>query len=254
MSGDLWDDLREAVPAPTPEETTAPDPKAKKGPKHVSVVTPRSKSLFPFLMVTWVLGLVTGQDQCLWRAWFRSRYNYPKRPDQTFDSAAWTSQHDDQVNRRRRELEADGWKVNKESSNWTRLKGQSALLVAKPDIIASRGGQFLVVDEKTGKQNHKDWWQVLIYLYVIPKAWQSEGLRITGQVEYADGTRIDVTPAEFTPELRNKFFTIVKQIGDTVEPEKTPSAAECRFCDVSTCDKRIEATPEEELPKQTEDF
>lgn len=254
MTGDLWDDLRETTPTPPEPETAPADPTAKKTPTHVSVVTPRNKTLFPFVMVTWVLGLVTGQDQCLWRAWFRSRYKYPQRPDPTFDAAAWTSQHDDQVNRRIGELKVDGWKVQKEGQNWIRLKGQTALLVAKPDIVAERGGQFLVVDEKTGQQNHKDWWQVLLYTYVIPKAWQSESLRITGQVEYADGTRIDVTPAEFTPALREKFFTILKQIGDPMEPPKTPSAAGCRFCDISVCEARIEATPEAELPQHTEDF
>lgn len=254
MSGDLWDDLREPLLETKPDAPTPVDPTDTKGPKNVSVVTPRNKSLFPFVMVTWVLGLVTGVDQCVWRAWFRSRYKYPQRPDPTFDSVAWASQHDDQVEKRVRELQADGWKVQKEGQNWTRVKGETALLVGKPDIVASRGGQYLVIDEKTGAQNKKDLWQVLAYLYLIPKAWESPNLRIAGQVEYADGTRIDVLSAEFTPELRQKFFAVVKRIGDPTEPEKTPTASECRFCDVSVCDKRIEATPESELPKQTEDF
>lgn len=256
MSGDLWDDLREPLLETKPDAPTPVDPKDTKGPKNVSVVTPRNKSLFPFVFVTYVLGLVTGIDQCVWRAWFRSRYKYPERPDPTFNAAAWASQHDDQVEKRVRELQADGWKVQKEGQNWIRVKGEVAVLAAKPDIVASRGGQFLIVDEKTGAQNQKDFWQLLIYTYLLPKAWGQPNLRLAGQVEYADGTRVDVLPAEFTQELRTKFFSIVKRIGDPMQPEKTPTASECRFCNIpgSVCDKRIEATPESELPQQTEDF
>lgn len=239
---------------PIAAETPAPvDPKQKAGPKNVSVITKRNKSLFPFVMITWALGLVTGQDQCEWRPWFRSRYKYPEVPDPTFDAAAWSAQHQDQVQRRVRELEADGWKVETEGKNWMRLKGETAILVGKPDIVASRGAQYLVVDEKTGKQSEKDWWQVLLYMYLMLKLW-NPNLRVTGQVEYADGTRVDVHPDEFTPELRAKFFAVVKRIGDPTEPAKTPTANECRFCNISNCDKRITATPEEELPKLTDEF
>lgn len=259
---DPWDDQPETqddqpllIPdaGPTTELPAPVDPKQKKGPKNVSVVTKRNKHLFPFLMVTWTLGLVTGDDQCVWRRWFQSRYKYPEIPDPTFDSAAWSAQHDAQVERRVRELEADGWQVETEGKNWMRLKGQSALLTAKPDIVARKGGQFLLIDEKTGAQNKKDWWQVLVYLYLILKTWNAH-LRVTGQVEYADGTRIDISPNEFTDELRAKFFSVVKMIGDTSEPKKTPAMNECRFCNIKDCDQRIAYVSDEDLPAATDEF
>lgn len=257
MSGFFDDDSQPALItdlAPeTPEPSESEDPKQKKGPKNVSVVTKRNKNLFPFLMVTWVLGLVTGSDQCEWRPWYRSRYKYPARADSTFDVAAWSAQHKDQVDRRVRELEADGWKCETEGKNWMRLKGQLAMLVGKPDIVASKGGQFLVIDEKTGKQSDKDWWQVLVYLYLMLKTWNPH-LRVTGQVEYADGTRIDVGYNEFTPELRAKFFAVVKRIGDTTEPAKTPTGNECRWCDIAGCDKRIVVPSDDDLPAATDEF
>lgn len=256
MSGFFDDDSQPAlIPdlAPeTPEPSESEDPKQKKGPKNVSVVTKRSGSL-PFVMVTWPLGLVTGSDACEWRPWFRSRYKYPPRPDPTFDGAAWSAQHDDLVKLIAGELIADGWAVNQETKNWMRLKGVSALLVGKPDIVAHRGPRYLVVDCKTGKQKPEHWWQVLLYMYIMLKLW-NPNLMVSGQVVYADDTRIDVSMNEFTPELRAKFFDVVKRIGDPTEPAKTPSANECRFCDISNCDKRVEAVQEDELPTHTDEF
>src|SRR5438094_6799676 len=110
----------------------------------------------PFVYTTWLTPLLAGEMQCQYAAWFRAHYQYAKRPDTTFNLAAWNAEHTKLLDRRRRELEADGWKVTLENVNAFRLNGATAILAGKPDLIASRNNSWLVVDTKTGQQRNKD--------------------------------------------------------------------------------------------------
>ena len=54
------------------------------------------------------------------------------------------------VNRERESREALGYQVFTEGQNSFRLRGRWATLAGKPDLIAVKGGDAVVIDAKTG--------------------------------------------------------------------------------------------------------
>lgn len=206
----------------------------------------------PSVFVTPLTGLCSGENQCLWAAWFRARFKYDKFADGGFDSAAWASDHDALVAKRVKEFELDGAKVRVESENWIRVPGETVILLGKPDIVAERGGQFTIADGKTGDVRKKDWHQALLYTYMLPKAWKNAALRVTAEVFYKTGQRIEVSPNEFTPELKVKAFGFLRKLGTNVEPVRTPSIPECRFCDILQCPDRMK--DDQDLTPLTDEF
>lgn len=202
----------------------------------------------PFVWVTWITGLLSGDKQCVWAAWYRANFRYPKRPDPTFDSAAWTSDHNALVHRRRDELAADGWAIAVEGQNDIKFKGQTAVLAGKPDLVASRGDDVLISDAKTGKQRASDWWQALIYMLALPRVRPllASPEHLAGEVVYGNVV-VPVAARDLTSERREQIFALLRVMGADAEPPRTPSANECRFCDIADCPDRIDAAPEPEM-------
>lgn len=196
-----------------------------------------------YLWVTWITGLLSGDNHCQFAPWFKGHFKYEKTPDRSFDRAAWSSEHDDLVRRRVAELTADGWLVFVEDQNKFDLRGQVATLAGKADIVATRGQEARVEDCKTGKPRHSDFWQVLTYMLALPVGHPaiSKFHRLTGYVVYRDHI-ITVQPEEFTPELRAKLIEQVRQSGAAEPPPRVPSARECGFCDIgkADCPQRVE--------------
>lgn len=213
---------------------------------------PRRNGL-PFVWVTWITGLLSGDKQCVWASWYRANFRYAKRPDPTFDSAAWTTDHNALVHRGRAELSAEGWSIAVEGQNDLKLKGQTAVLAGKPDLVASRGEGVLVSDAKTGKQRASDWWQALIYMLTLPRVRPllAAPERIAGEVVYGNIV-VPVAARDLTPERKEQIFTLLRVMGGPEEPARTPSVNECRFCDVDECPERIEAAPEPEMAAAVE--
>ena len=187
---------------------------------------------FPFIWPTWITGLLAGDKQCRWAAWYRAHYRYEKRPDQNFDSAAWTASHNALVQRRKAALEADGWRVTLEGQNDFKLVGRTAVLSGKPDLLAFKDGQALVSDEKTGKKKNADFWQVLIYMLALPRK-RSDLVRLRGEVVYSDDLVVPVAPEELTPQRSEQIFAMLRLVGGDEPPERVPSENECSFCDIA---------------------
>ncbi len=62
-------------------------------------------------------------------------------------------EHTALVNREREERERTGYTVTTENQNLFRLKGSSATLAGKPDLIARKGNDIVAIDAKTGRPN-----------------------------------------------------------------------------------------------------
>ena len=59
----------------------------------------------------------------------------------------------------------------------------------KPDLIAQRDDEAVIVDAKTGQESPSHSVQVMIYLYAVPKALEKyRNLKPRGQVTYRDHT------------------------------------------------------------------
>lgn len=199
----------------------------------------------PYIWATWITGYLAGADHCLYAAWYKAHYKFDK-VERDFDLAAWTAEHAAMVTIRASQLEAEGWLVAREDQNSFKLKGETALLAGKPDIIARRGLEVLVDDCKSSKQRDGDYFQILIYLFALLRVWAREPwfsreLRIRGELLYKTHMRtIELT--ELAPFHVARIIETIRQVAAEDPPAKVPSAGECSFCDLGPgdCPERID--------------
>jgi CRISPR/Cas system-associated exonuclease Cas4 (RecB family) len=205
------------------------------------MATPRRE---PFIYVTWITKILAGDQSCEWSAWFKAHYSdYEKQP-RDFDIKVWTSRHGEMVRQRAGELQKEGYTVFLEDQNKFTLKGASATLQGKPDIVAVRESDqdYLVIDCKSGKQRDSDTFQVLIYMMALPLAHPAcKGKVVRGQLEYPkpeDRTDIDVLPKK-TLEL---ITSTIQRVAQAQPLPIVPTYRECRFCELTSadCTKRVD--------------
>ena len=199
-----------------------------------------------YVWCTWISGLLAGDDQCAFAAWFKTGFTYKKVEDPDFDSAGYKTIHKEFVNKRANELAREGWDVSKEGANSFKVKGKYATVGGKPDIVAQKDGRVLVVDVKTGARRAKDYWQVLIYMAMLPRADKERyaGLDISGEVYYSNGEPVAISSSDATPMNIDRIFTQVRECGFDMPPEKSPSEQECQFCSIpkEECPERLATT------------
>lgn len=199
-----------------------------------------------FIWVTWITGILAGDKKCEWAAWYRSHYQVrDKIVDEDHEKSLmeWTRDHDAMVATRVGRMRQDGWTVTVEEENQFKMEGRDrgegrrAILAGKPDIVGVKPGEVYVIDPKSGKARDSDAWQVRLYLFVLPRVWfKNQALKFHGAVEY----RNDVVPVEpLTAEQNGRIRTVLEMVSDDVEPPKSPSYAECRFCDIANCPSRM---------------
>jgi hypothetical protein len=222
----------------------------------------------PYIWVTWMTGLMAGDKHCVWAAWFRAHYKYTKRddPDGANTLSQWRAEHADLVQSRAEELRAQGFTVTTEQENKFVIRGKVATVGGVADIVATRQVEpmdeinqnvtALVEDCKTGQQKESDYWQVVLYLLFLPKAFKAlKEHRLAGAVIYPTGTvdqrRLNelngvreiwkrpvlAGDAEIAKDLVVKW---IQRVGGDEEPVRTPSWAECRYCDIADCPDRAE--------------
>ena len=138
------------------------------------ITSAATKRETPYVWVTWLTKLMSGEDSCQWARWFRIHYEgYEKMPSD-FDSVGWNMRHTRLLNETANKWEDEGWSVkiegeNKFSMDWYLTDKTHLILGGKPDIVARRidGDQitFNIIDCKTGKPRLSDRFQVLTYIY-----------------------------------------------------------------------------------------
>ena len=80
-----------------------------------------------------------------------------------------------------------GYEVFTENQNSFRLRKTSATLAGKPDLIALKGGDAVIIDAKTGRPSPAHAVQVMIYQYAVPKALpEYRDVEFRGHVVYPD--------------------------------------------------------------------
>ena len=92
-----------------------------------------------------------------------------------------------------------------EGQNAFRLRGRTATLAGKPDLIIVRNDNAIIIDVKTGKEQLWHAVQVMIYLYALPRALpQYKGMRMAGEVVYPPRTvkvPTGALPGQFIEDL-----------------------------------------------------
>lgn len=195
----------------------------------------------PYVWVTWLTGLVSGDKRCWWSAWFRAHFqDYEKRPDADANRLSrWKAEHAQMVGEEAVALRNAGWAVTIEDQNMIRVQGETATVGGKPDLVATLGGAAHVVDCKTGKPRDADYWQVVTYLALLtlPRG-RLAGISVSGGVVYRDSIARQIS-GEDAAASAPRVFAAVRTVAAEAEPARVPSVAECAFCDIACCPDRI---------------
>ena len=192
----------------------------------------------PYVWVTWLPRLLVGEGSCEWAGWFRAQHEgstWQKAPS-NFDLAAWQIEHTALLGRVREELESEGNVVFTEAQNRFALRGASATLGGRPDLIAVSGGSGTIIDVKNGEPSLSHRVQVLVYMYAVPRALRHHaGISFSGKVVYTDHEE-SIPASEVDQTFVDNLGQLIRRLGSTTSARKVPSRSECRFCDITTQD------------------
>ena len=189
----------------------------------------------PYIWATWLARLLAGEASCEWASWFRSHYQAWAKPPTDFDQA-------------RESREKLGYTVYTEAQNAFRLRGKFATLAGKPDLIAVKGQDVVIIDAKTGKPSPSHAAQVRIYMYALPKALeQFRGVEFRGHVIYPDAN-VQIPASGIDGKFVERLGALIRRLAAETPARRVPSTQECRFCDITKadCPARIDDGPPEE--------
>ena len=123
----------------------------------------------PYIWATWLPKLLTGENSCEWAIWFKAHYRGWDKPLSDFNQADWLARHTKMLNEQRDQWTQRGYEVRVENQNAFRLRGQSATLAGKPDLLVLQNNRVLVVDVKSGREQPWHKFQLMLYMYALPR-------------------------------------------------------------------------------------
>ena len=180
----------------------------------------------PYIWVTWLTRLLVGENSCEWAAWFRAQHeswSWAKVPS-GFDLVGWQLAHTAGVNECRAEWEERGYTVYTESQNSFALRGRTATLGGKPDLIALRGESGTIIDVKTGSPSPAHSVQVMLYMYAVPRAMgQPHGVAFDGRVAYGDH-EVPVPAAAVNEAFIGNLARLVRRLSAAEPARRVPQS------------------------------
>ena len=177
--------------------------------------------------------LLTGENSCEWAGCFKAHHQSWTKPPSDFDSTTWMLEHTALVNDERAARERIGYTVHTENQNLFRLRGHTATIAGKPDLIAEKNNDVVAIDAKTGRINPSHRTQVMIYQYAVPKALEQYlGRDVTGHIRYPT-SHAGAPASAVNQQFIGHLGALARRLADETPARRVPSTQECRFCDIS---------------------
>ena len=201
----------------------------------------------PYVWVTWLPRLLSGNHRCEWASWFKAQHEGSSwnRAPTTFDHTRWALDHTALLRAEQKRIEAEGAAVRSERQNQFWLRGRHATLSGMPDLVSLRDGQVVVHDVKSGEAHAYHAIQVMLYMWALPLARKEyKGFPVEGRVVYVDHA-VDVPADAIDDDFQAKTVALIERLAAEAAPRKTPSHWECGFCEITAADclERIEEKP-----------
>ena len=149
------------------------------------------------------------------------------------------------LNEQREVWEKQGCSVLTEAQNSFTLRGSSASLAGKPDLVAQRRDGATVIDAKSGRPSPHHAIQVMIYMYALPRALERyRGLALSGQVAYPDHV-VDIPAAAVDEGFIRNLGSLIRRLAAETSARRVASPMECRYCEITKadCPDRLEEVP-----------
>ena len=213
---------------------------------------PRLRDDGPYIWITWLARLLAGEQNCEWASQFKAHNDARswERAPSTFDLAGWQIRHTNLLRRCAEKHRQQGYSIALEGQNAFRLKGQTATLAGKPDLVVLRDPErrnAKVIDAKAGNPKTSDQVQVMLYMYLLPLALPVyQDFTFAGQVVY-ENHAVEIPLEAVDERFISALQALVRRLGATEPAVRAPSWGECRFCDITVadCPERVEDSGEE---------
>lgn len=199
----------------------------------------------PYIWVTWLTKLLTGEASCEWAGWFQAQHDgksWTALPGD-FDSTTWQIEHTAARNKYQENLEDRGFDVSTETQNYFHLKGRTATVGGKPDLIARKQNRGIIADIKTGQPRSSDHVQVMLYMYAVPRAFPEKyrDVGFEGRVVYGE-REVPVPSSAIDDKFVERFADLIRRLASENPARLVPSFGECRFCKIpaTECPDRVE--------------
>lgn len=193
---------------------------------------PRQK---PYIWVTELAKALGADRPCLWAGWFKAHFQHFKVERDAENLQEWNREHGALMKAKRAELERAGWRCRVEDENDLKIRGESADVAGKPDLVATLDDQVLVIDGKTGRQRDSDVWQVRFYINGLqltrPELGQKDVIGIVHYKKHADRRVEPPTLAEL-----DQIDNTIRTFAARQAPERTPSEWQCGRCNIAAAD------------------
>ena len=141
-----------------------------------------------------------------------------------------------------------GYSVFKENQNGFALRGRTATLGGKPDLIAFRGESGTIIDVKTGNPSPAHSVQVMLYMYAVPRAMEQHH-----GVAYRDH-EVAIPAAAVNETFIGNLSRLMRRLSAAEPARRVPSPRECGFCDISSVDCPDRVVKDAVAEGVTEDF
>ena len=142
---------------------------------------------FPYIWATWLPQLMTGDRSCEWAIWFKAHYQDWTKAPSNFDTADWQVRHTALLAQQIEFWENRSDKVSVEHHNSFQLRGETAILAGRPDLVAEKNGRIHIISVKTGQTQTWHEIQMMIYMYAVRRAREIPvGPHVAAEIVYPD--------------------------------------------------------------------
>ena len=191
----------------------------------------------PYIYPTWLPKLLAGLDRCEWKIWFQVHHDGRtwEKLDSGFNLTRYNTEHTELLRLCTEEYEQRGFTVTVERQNEFRLNRNWVTISGRPDLVASRDDETIIVDVKAAKPNPSHEIQVMLYMAWLPLAdGRYQGIRLQGQVYYGEDNGIDIPATEIDHRFKEITAGLITRLTSKTPARKAPSPSECRFCPISS--------------------
>ena len=214
------------------------------------MTTPRDE---PYVWVTWLSSILSGDTTCEWAAWFKAHHKFAKRSREG-DLARHQLEHSSLLTRIRDKYRADGYVVFTERQNEFKLRGSVGVLAGKPDLVALKDKTAWVIDVKTKSMKVSHRAQVMLYMWALPQALpQYRGVKFDGRLVCPAG-ELDILAEEVDDAFVRRVRDLLRRVCGPSPPMASPSSGECRYCDIMSGDCSVRIDGENVPVGETDEF
>ena len=131
----------------------------------------QTRTAGPLISPVWLAGLLSGGTHCQWASWFRTHHeDWDRVMGPGVPIPDWHPWYTYQLTDCIKRYEAQGYTVSNGGPNFYNFSIGEAVVSGRPDVIATKGEDCIVIDLPIGGTSDSHVFQVMTHMYALPRA------------------------------------------------------------------------------------